>query len=78
MKNTIKTEDLRKMKTTELIRERDGMKIKIIEKVANLAQSGQKNSTEIRLMRRNIARLETLICEKLDETVSEKRKENEQ
>jgi len=77
MKNKIKTEDLRKMKTTELVRERDEMRIKMIEKAASLAESGQKNSTEIRLIRRNIARLETLLFEKLDKTVNEKRTENE-
>ncbi len=77
MKNKKKTEDLRKMNTADLIRERDGVKVKMIEKAAALAESGQKNSTEIRQIRRNIARLETLIFEKLDETVNEKRTENE-
>lgn len=77
MKNKQTIENLRKMKTSELIRERDELKVSLVCKVAKLSESGQKNSPEVKLIRRNIARFETLIFEKLDETVNAKRIEND-
>ena len=69
-------ENFRKMKTQELIKEKESMKLSLVQKSAKLTESGTKSSTEIKSIRKNLARIDTLISERLDEIVNENEDKN--
>lgn len=64
MKNT-ELENLRKMSATELLAQKTVLEKSVIFEIAKIAPEGKKNSKKINDEKKKIARVETLITEKL-------------
>lgn len=71
MKARQELETLRKQSIQDLRKERRSLELSYANSVSNLTESGKKNSKETKLMKKKIARIETLVLEKIDEQLKE-------
>ena len=70
MKRNQELDAYKKMDVKALNDQKSKLAIEVTQKVSLLAESGKKNSLEIRNIRKNIARIETLKLQKLDEQIA--------
>jgi len=76
MKSKQEAENLRKMSVRDLSRERIELGTSLANMIPELAESGQKSSNKVRALRKKIARVETIILEKIDEQPGENKEKN--
>jgi len=77
MKIKQEVETLRKMSATDLGQEKKTLIIDLANLKAKMSESGKKNSPETKLIKKKIARIETMISEKIDEQVSKTEVKND-
>lgn len=71
MKNKAELEQILKHSPTELLRLKQSLLNEIVTLKAKIASGGQKSTDKIHVMRKKIARIETVLSQKLIEQVSQ-------
>jgi len=71
MKSKAELEQISKHSPQELIKLKQSLVIEIASEKAKIVAGGQKSTDKLRLMRKKIARIETVLSQKLIEQVSE-------